>query len=149
MAYELTRIVHFGGIFVVAATVLIHYIAFAPTISREDARNLYKVDIAFWAASCITLIAGLVLWLFVGKPAEFYTANSLFHTKVALFLGLLLCSIPPSKFLRKEGRHEVGEDDANIKMETPTMSRSLVRGKFLTIAVILICAFLIARGVGL
>ena len=41
MAYELIRLVHFAALFVVSATVLIHYIAFAPEITREDARNLY------------------------------------------------------------------------------------------------------------
>lgn len=153
MAYELTRILHFAALFVVAASVLIHYIAFAPEISREDARNLYKVDLAFWMASGVALIAGLILWLGVGKPAEFYTANSLFHTKLGLFLGMLLCSIPASKFLLREGRRkpndagEYANDDE--KIETPTMSRSLVRGKFLTLAVIVLCAYLVARGVGL
>lgn len=149
MAYELVKIVHFLALFVVSATVLIHYIAFAPQISREDARNLYRVDFAFWAASGVALLAGLVLWLGVGKPASFYTANSLFHTKVGLFLGMLLCSIPAAKFFRLEGRREETENDANEKIETPTMSRSLVRGKLLTLAVIYMCAYLVARGVGL
>lgn len=155
MAYELIRLVHFAAIFVVSATVLIHYIAFAPEITREDARNLYKVDMAFWAASAVVLIAGLVLWLGVGKPASFYSPNSLFHTKLGLFFGMLLCSIPATKFFRLEGRRaEIDADadadaDAEVKIVTPTLSRSLVRGKFLTLAVIFICAYLVARGVGL
>jgi len=149
MAYELIRLMHFAALFVVSATVLIHYIAFAPEITREDARNLYRVDMAFWAASAVVLIAGLVLWLGVGKPASFYSPNSLFHTKLGLFFGMLLCSIPATKFFRLEGRHAVGDDDAEVKIETPTLSRSLVRGKFLTLAVIFICAYLVARGVGL
>lgn len=151
MAYELIRLVHFAALFVVSATVLIHYIAFAPVITREDARNLYRVDMAFWAASAVVLIAGLVLWLGVGKPASFYSPNSLFHTKLGLFFGMLLCSIPATKFFRLEGRRaEIdADDDAEVKIETPTLSRSLVRGKFLTLAVIFICAYLVARGVGL
>ncbi|MDC1219802.1 DUF2214 family protein [Gammaproteobacteria bacterium] len=151
MAYELIRLVHFAALFVVSATVLIHYIAFAPVITREDARNLYRVDMAFWAASAVVLIAGLVLWLGVGKPASFFSPNSLFHTKLGLFFGMLLCSIPATKFFRLEGRRaEIdADDDAEVKIETPTLSRSLVRGKFLTLAVIFICAYLVARGVGL
>jgi putative membrane protein len=149
MAYELIRLVHFAAIFVVSATVLIHYIAFAPEITREDARNLYKVDMAFWAASAVVLIAGLVLWLGVGKPASFYSPNSLFHTKLGLFFGMLLCSIPATKFFRLEGRRAEIDADADVKIVTPTLSRSLVRGKFLTLAVIFICAYLVARGVGL
>lgn len=149
MAYELLRILHFIALFVVAASVFIHYIAFAPQISREDARNLYKVDLAFWAASAVAATAGLTLWLGVGKPASFYTPNSLFHTKVGLFLGMLLCSIPASKFLHEVGRGEERETDADERFETPTLSRSLVRGKLLTLAVIFLCAYLVARGVGL
>ena len=149
MAYELLRILHFLALFVVTASVFIHYVAFAPTISREDARNLYKVDLAFWAASAAVLCVGMVLWLGVGKPASFYTPNSLFHTKVGLFIGMLLCSIPASKFLREVGRGEAQEGDADERFETPTMSRSLVRGKLLTLAVIFMCAYLVARGVGL
>ena len=149
MAYEIVRLVHFVALLVVSATVLIHYIAFAPEITREDARNLYKVDLAFWAASVVALIAGLVLWLGVGKPASFYSPNSLFHTKLGLFFGMLICSIPATKFFRLEGRRNESDDDADVKIETPTLSRSLVRGKFLTLAVIYICAYLVARGVGL
>ncbi len=149
MVYEILRVMHFAALFVVAATVFIHYIAFGPQITREDARNLYRVDLAFWAASGIVFLIGLVLWLGVGKPASFYTANSLFHTKVGLFLGMLLCSIPASKFFRLEGRYPPTPEDADIKIETPTMSRSLVRGKLLTLAVIFMCAYLVARGVGL
>ena len=52
-----------------------------------------------------------------------------------------------------EGRRaEIDADadaDADVKIVTPTLSRSLVRGKFLTLAVIFICAYLVARGVGL
>jgi len=149
MAYEIVRLVHFVALFVVSATVLIHYIAFAPDITREDARNLYKVDLAFWAASVVALMAGLILWLGVGKPASFYSPNSLFHTKLGLFFGMLICSIPATKFFRLEGRRDESDDDADVKIETPTLSRSLVRGKFLTLAVIFICAYLVARGVGL
>jgi putative membrane protein len=149
MAYEIVRLVHFVALFVVSATVLIHYIAFAPEITREDARNLYKVDLAFWAASVVALMAGLILWLGVGKPASFYSPNSLFHTKLGLFFGMLICSIPATKFFRLEGRRDESDDDADVKIETPTLSRSLVRGKFLTLAVIFICAYLVARGVGL
>ena len=149
MAYEIMRLAHFAALFVVSATVLVHYIAFAPEITREDARNLYKVDLAFWAASAVALIAGLVLWLGVGKPASFYSPNSLFHTKLGLFFGMLLCSIPATKFFRLEGCRDESEDDADVQIETPTLSRSLVRGKFLSLAVIFICAYLVARGVGL
>jgi len=149
MTYEIVRLVHFVALFVVSATVLIHYIAFAPEITREDARNLYKVDLAFWAASVVALMAGLILWLGVGKPASFYSPNSLFHTKLGLFFGMLICSIPATKFFRLEGRRDESDDDADVKIETPTLSRSLVRGKFLTLAVIFICAYLVARGVGL
>ncbi len=102
---------------------------FAPEITREDARNLYKVDLAFWAASVVALIAGLILWLGVGKPASFYSPNSLFHTKLGLFFGMLICSIPATKFFRLEGRRDESDDDADVKIETPTLSRSLVRGK--------------------
>ena len=147
MAYEIVRLVHFVALFVVSATVLIHYIAFAPEITREDARNLYKVDLAFWAASVVALIAGLVLWLGVGKPASFYSPNSLFHTKLGLFFGMLLCSIPATKFFRLEGRRNKSDDDADVRIAPPTLSRSFVRGKFLTLAVIYICHYLVTLGV--
>jgi uncharacterized membrane protein len=62
---------------------------------------------------------------------------------------MLLCSIPASKFLHEVGRGEERETDADERFETPTLSRSLVRGKLLTLAVIFLCAYLVARGVGL
>ena len=101
MAYILFRYLHFIAIIGLAGALIIENSAISPTISGEDSRNLAKVDAVYGVCAVLVLFFGLVLWLWVGKPGEFYSQNPLFVVKLGLFIIVAILSISPTIFLFK------------------------------------------------
>lgn len=147
MLYSLFRLLHLAAIILLAATVVIENIAIKASISGEDARNLAKVDKVAGLGLALTLIFGLLLWFVVGKPAEFYSGNPVFHAKLGLFALLLAAAAYPALFFIRNGKRDAADDQEAIAV--PTAVRLLLRCELLLLALMPVLAFLMARGIGL
>lgn len=143
MYYELARLLHFAAIFAFAGALVIENMATKPRISGEDARNLAKVDAVCGISAIAVLVFGLTLWLWVGKPSEFYSSNPIFHAKIALFTLMALCAIVPTLFFNK---HRKSEAEA---IEVPQLLRLLLKFQLVLLVIIPVLAMLMARGVGI
>tara|TARA_B110000858_G_scaffold115070_1_gene131528 strand:+ start:48259 stop:48696 length:438 start_codon:yes stop_codon:yes gene_type:complete len=143
MYHELFRLLHFAAIFAFAGALVIENMAIKSQITGEDARNLAKVDAVCGISAIFVLAFGLSLWLWVGKPSEFYTSNPLFHAKIALFLLMALFAVAPTMFFNK---HRVSEADI---IEVPHWLRLLLKFQLVLLVVIPLLAVLMARGIGL
>ena len=143
MMYAFTRLLHLAAILVFAGTLVIANMATKPSINGEDVENLAKVDVVGSLAAIATFFLGLTLWLWVGKPAEFYSHNPLFHAKVGLFFLLILLALL-RKFLFRSRAMIDGENIA-----VPGSVRVLLRIELVILAVLPILAFLAARGIGI
>lgn len=143
MTYILLRYLHFAALILLAGAVLIQNMAINKTISDEDARNLAKVDKAAGLGAVLSLVFGLALWLWVGKPAEFYSANPLFHAKLGLFIVLLALAIRPALFLRGL------RNTTQAQIAVPDSVRILLRLELVVLIAMPILASLMARGIGL
>ncbi|GFZ78057.1 membrane protein [Pseudohongiella nitratireducens] len=53
---------------------------------RQSAAQLLKVYYLKLACLLFALASGLTLWLAIGKPAEFYSNNAVFHAKLGIFM---------------------------------------------------------------
>ena len=143
MAYIIIRLLHLGAILALAGAVLIENIAIKPLISTEDAHNLAKVDRVAGISAVLTLGLGLILWLAVGKPPEFYTANPLFHGKIAGFIVLIALASYPAMFFHKHRATVLAE----ITVPKPILI--LLKLELAVLLVLPVLAYLMARGVGL
>lgn len=143
MYYELARLLHFAAIFAFAGALVIENMAIKPQISGEDARNLAKVDAVCGISAIAVLVFGLTLWLWVGKPSEFYSSNPVFHTKIALFTLMALCAIVPTLFFNKHRK------SAAEVIEVPQLLRLLLKFQLVLLVIIPVLAILMARGVGI
>lgn len=143
MQYEIFRLLHFAAIFVFAGALVIENMAIKPQITGEDARNLAKLDATYGISAVLALFFGLALWLWVGKPSEFYTNNPLFHIKISLFILMALVSIAPTLFFIKHRKS--GEE----LIEVPRLLRLLLKFQLLLLLLIPLLASLMARGIGL
>ena len=139
----LIRYLHLGAVLVLAGTLIIENMAMAPHISREDLRNLLKVDAAYGLSALVVLACGLTLWFTGAKPSDFYSGNPIFHAKLSLFVVVGLLSIYPTVFLL---RHRKSEAET---LEVPAGVRRVLRVELVLLAIIPVLAFLMARGVGL
>jgi len=143
MSYELFRILHFLAIFILAGAILIQNMAIKPEISGEDAKNLARVDGILGLSAVAVLFIGLVLWLWVGKTAEFYSTNPVFHVKLGLFLVVFLLSLYPTIFFFKNRKSE------EEVIQVPKAIVTLLRLEIILLVPIPILATLMARGIGL
>lgn len=109
IAFILTRYGHFLGILAIAASLVAEHLLIAPTLTRREIRRLAIVDGIYGAGALLALGCGLLLWFGVGKPAEYYTANGLFHVKVTLFVIMGVLSLWPTMFFLREGKGDPDE----------------------------------------
>ena len=143
MLYTLFRYLHFLAIFSLAGTLIITNMAIKPVIKDEDAHNLAKVNAVYSLSAVLAFVFGLVLWLWVGKPAEFYTLNPLFLLKLGLFAFIALLSVFPSLFFVRNYRVR------NREIPVPRSIQMLIRIELVLLVFISITASLMARGIGL
>ena len=142
LLYTIFRYFHFLAIFALAGALLMENMATKPTINGEDARNLAKIDTAYIISITLVFVCGLTLWLWVGRPGAFYSYNTLFLGKLAMFTTLALLSIYPTIFFRKNRKSREEE------IKVPKIVMSLLRIQLGVLAIIPILAFLTARGIG-
>jgi putative membrane protein len=86
---------------------------------------------------------GLILWLWVGKPNAFYSANPLYWTKIGMFSVLAILSLFSKRFFNKF-RNTFEE-----KITVPKLVILILRAQLSLLATIPLLAFLVARGIGL
>lgn len=146
MSYSLFRLLHLAALLVFAGALLIENMATGKQVSQRDAVHLARVDAVAGIAIAVAIVCGLILWLGVGKPAGFYSANPVFHGKLGLFALLVLAALLPWRFYRRQARTS---DDPAATIEVPRTLRLLLRLELVLLAAIAVAAFLMARGIGL
>lgn len=143
MIYSLLRTLHFISIFALVGAIVIENMAIKPTITKEDIVNLARIDAVAGASAIFTLGFGLVLWFGVGKPAEFYSSNPIFHGKLGLFVLLVLFAAYPANFFFKQRNTELEA------IEVPKLVRAFLKIELFLVIIIPLLALLMARGIGL
>ena len=70
-------------------------------VTKQELKKIIFLDVIYAISALLTFVAGLSLWLSVGKDASFYSTNPLFHIKLTLFIVVFLFSIYPTLYFRK------------------------------------------------
>lgn len=136
------RYLHFIAIIVLMSLLVCQHVLLKPELSLEQIKRLRKFDGFYGLSALVTLLMGLLLWFAVGKPANFYSPNPIFHIKVACFVVVGLLSIIPTVFYLRAARAE-----ADV-IKVPARIILLVRIQLLQLLVIPLLAVLMAHGVG-
>jgi|SRR5690554_5340988 len=163
MIEALVRTLHLIGALGTGISVLLLVLASRRLISRDDLTGVRRVYLALLVAVALTMAAGLALWLWVGKPAAFFSNNPVFHAKLGLFaLVLLMLAWPGWYFSQASTRRlqspadEVAADVAStteVAGDAPSVPVSalilrLQKATLPLLVLIPILAYLMARGVG-
>ncbi|MBX2969083.1 MAG: DUF2214 family protein [Cyclobacteriaceae bacterium] len=140
----LLRYLHFISIFAIAATLVSEHLLLKPELTRKEIVRLSRIDAIYGAAALMLLGAGLTLWLgSFGKPAEFYSKNWIFHTKLSLFVCIGLLSIYPTVFFLKNRK---GNPEEVVTI--PRKIFWMLRLELLLLFIIPLLAGLMAKSVG-
>lgn len=107
--FVVTRYGHFLGILAIASALVAQHLLIKERMTRKEIKRLFAVDGIYGFGALLALTCGLILWLGVGKPSEFYTENGLFHVKLTLFVVMGLLSIAPTLFYRRERKGQPDE----------------------------------------
>jgi len=134
------RYLHFIGIMGLASTLVMQHLVIATEVTQKELKKMIFLDIIYAICVLITLIAGLMLWLSVGKDASFYSTNWVFHVKLTLFIVIGLLSIYPTLFFKKSKK--MGAEIVKI----PKMIIMLIRMQLLLVFIIPFLGALIAKG---
>jgi putative membrane protein len=140
---------HHLAAFTLVGTLIYEHTAFRKDITFAEARRLQRMDLVYGISAGVVLIIGLLRVFYFEKGAPFYAHNLFFWTKMAGFALVALLSIYPTirflswnKFFAKNQVPEISDQDAaRIKL--------ILRLELVAIAVILLSAALMARGIGM
>lgn len=134
------RYLHFIGIMGLASTLVMQHLIISTEVTQAELKKIIFLDIIYAICILITLIAGLLLWLSVGKDASFYSTNWVFHVKLTLFVIVILLSIYPTLFFKKSKRL------GNTMVKMPKMIIMSIRMQLLLVFIIPFLGTLIAKG---
>ncbi len=137
------KYVHFLCIFGIVGTLTGEHLLLKAKMTRQEIKRIATLDGIYGVCAVLLLAAGFTLWFAVGKPAEFYTSNWIFHTKIGLFVIVGLLSIVPTLFFNKNRK---GSPEETV--EVPKKIIMFIRMQLLLIFIMPLLATLMARGIG-
>ncbi|MDF1861235.1 MAG: DUF2214 family protein [Verrucomicrobiales bacterium] len=140
----LVRYLHFVSLILLLAAVLGQHLLLRKQMTRGEIARVQRLDILYAVTVIIVLLTGFAQWLWIGKPAQFYSSNPVFHVKITLFLLVGVISIYPSVFL---GKQKKGDPEETIAI--PGGLIWCVRIELLLLFAMPLLATLIARGIGI
>ena len=138
------RYLHFIGIFFWFSTLVAQWVLLKPQLCRAEIQRLLKIDRVYGLSAVVVVGMGLTLWFGVGKSADFYNTNGLFHTKVTLAVLVGILSVIPSLFFT---RNRKGEHPDEL-VAVPARIKRIVTLELVLMMVIPLLATLMAAGVG-
>lgn len=140
----IVRYAHFIAVFAIVGAIFSEQFLVSKSMTRLEIKRIVKIDAFYIFGVILVLVAGFILWFWVGKPVSFYSRNWIFHTKLTLFIVLGLISIYPIIFFLKNRKG----DDIDTKIKIPITVIVMLRIELCLIIIIPILATLISLGIG-
>jgi putative membrane protein len=140
--------VHHLAAFGLVAALAVEFTLLRAPLTLDSARKLLIADLLLGVCAGVVLAAGILRVVYFEKGPQYYLHSIPFLLKAALFVVVALMSIYPTiEFLswRKVLRQQQVPVVSDSKRRT---LRSILHVELIGIAVILLCAALMARGVG-
>ena len=135
--------------FTLTACLVYEFTAFGKNMGIAEIRRIQRVDLIYGISAGLLLLIGLLRVFFFEKGINFYLNNPFFWVKMTAFLIVGLLSIDPTiryiRWNRTLRQNEVPE----ISETEYKRTRILLSLEVIGIAVILLAAPMMARGIGM
>jgi len=142
----LVRYLHFISIFTMVSSIVVELVLVKPKLTRNEIKRLSVVDGVYGLSAVLVVAMGLTLWFGVGKPANFYTNNWIFHSKVGLAILMGILSIYPTVFFMKQRTKKGANGDELV--DVPKGIKRTICLELLLVLIIPLMASMMAKGVG-
>lgn len=138
----ITRYLHVLGFMTLFAALVAEHLFFKREMTPAEIKRMAVLDAIYGVAAAIVIATGFILWFGVGKPADFYTKNPIFHVKFTLFFLVAALSLYPTYFFI---RHRQSTEN----VIAPKAVIMLIRAELALLLLIPLMAVLMALGIGL
>jgi putative membrane protein len=148
MTSALFAFLHHVAAFALVAALVIERVLTRDELTLNNARRILDADRLFGIAAGVVLVIGLLRVFFFEKGAAYYFHDAAFIAKLSLFAIVGLLSIYPTvEFLkwRKPLRDGVLPVVSEATMQRV---RSIIRWELAGVALVILCAAMMARGIG-
>ncbi len=145
---SLFAFLHHIAAFTLVATLAVEFVLVRGELSLDNARKLPAVDLAFGISATVIVLVGFLRVFYFEKGSSYYFHSATFIAKLSLFAVVGLLSIYPTlQFLswRKALKQGLAPQVAPARMHA---IRSIIHWELAGVVLILLCAALMARGVG-
>lgn len=148
MGEAIAAYLHYLSIFGLFALLSIEHVMFRAELDIAQARRLIVTDLAYGICAGLVLLTGLIRVIWYGKGWHYYLSNSVFHTKVGLFILVGLLSVYPTYvYLNWRNSLQAGQPPI-ITRRQAFMITLTIRLELLLLLIIPLLATLMARGFG-
>jgi putative membrane protein len=140
--------VHHAAAFALVSALVIELVLLRTELTLGTARTLQKADMALGISAGLLLVVGLIRVVYFEKGAAYYFHNAAFIGKLSLFAAVALLSIYPTVVFLSWRK---SLDEGRLPPAPPAQLRSLrriVHWELVGVVLILLCAALMARGIG-
>jgi putative membrane protein len=145
---SLFAFLHHAAAFTLVAALAVEFVLLRGTLTLSTARQIRVADLVYGISAMLVLVIGMLRAAHFEKGPAYYSHSVPFIAKVTLFIVIALLSIYPTvEFLRWKGALRRGEAPAVPEAKLRRI-RALVHWELALIALLVLCAALMARGVG-
>ena len=139
---------HHLAAFALVATLVLEFVLVKGPLDAATARRLRITDMLFGLSSGAVLVVGLLRVYHFEKGAEYYFHSAPFIAKLALFVVVGLLSIYPTVVFASWGK-ALRQGQAPVLVDAQRRRlRAVMHAELAGVVLILLCAALMARGVG-
>ncbi|MDA1117028.1 MAG: DUF2214 family protein [Proteobacteria bacterium] len=145
---SLFAFLHHVAAFALVATLVVEFVLIRGELDARSARRLQLTDLVFGLSSGVVLLVGLLRVFQFEKGAAYYFHSAPFLAKLVLFAAVgLLSIIPTREFLSWRNGLKQGHAPV-LSAEKRRRLLAVMHWELVGVVLILLCAALIARGVG-
>ena len=139
---------HHAAAFLLVAVVMVELVLLRGELTVASARTLLRMDAVYGVSATVLLIVGFIRVFYTEKGSDYYFHSGPFVAKLVLFIAVGLLSILPTmQFLGWRKALKAGQTPA-LDDATRRRVRMVIHTELTLLFVIMLCAALMARGIG-
>lgn len=139
---------HHLSAFTLVGALAVEFVLIRAPLDMRTARWLQRADLAFGLSSGVLLVVGLLRVFQFEKGPDYYFHSAPFLAKLALFLAVGLVSIAPTREFLSWSRSLKQRQVPPLSDDRRRRLRAIIHLELAGVALIILCAALLARGVG-
>jgi putative membrane protein len=139
---------HFLAAFTLVAALTVEFVLIRGELTLASARKLRAADIIYGSSAGVVLVAGLLRVFYFEKGSSYYFASVPFIAKITLFIVVALLSIYPTiEFSSWRKSLRIGQMP-HLSERKRRAIRSIIHWQLAAIVLLVLCAALMAKGIG-